>query len=85
MQDPLQPPPPYDDFSFAYDPARNYIVPDPPSLPPSAGLFSQSESTDFFGFLDNFAFDVDPFDPQGAIDPPPAITPPVTSRTLDTP
>lgn len=75
MQDPLQPPPPYDDFSFNYEPARNYIVPSPPSLPPSAGLFSQSETTDFFGFLDNFSFDIDNLDAQvnGPMDPPPGL------------
>ncbi|EPQ60324.1 hypothetical protein GLOTRDRAFT_108900 [Gloeophyllum trabeum ATCC 11539] len=48
--------PPFPDFDFAFDPN---LFPPPPPLPPSAGLFSQSETTDLFGFLDNFNFDLD--------------------------
>lgn len=73
--DPPQPPPPYDDFSFNYDSSRTFVLPSPPPLPPSAGLFSPSETTDFYGFLDNFAFDLDNFDAQGnpGLDPIPNI------------
>ncbi|RPD57147.1 hypothetical protein L226DRAFT_20241 [Lentinus tigrinus ALCF2SS1-7] len=42
----------FDDFQFF-----NVAVPPPPPLPPSNELFSQSETTDFFGFLDNFEWD----------------------------
>ncbi|KAI9512482.1 hypothetical protein F5148DRAFT_973400 [Russula earlei] len=45
------PPVPFSDFDLSFDPS---LFPPPPPLPPSAGLFSDSESTDIFGFLDNF-------------------------------
>ncbi|KAJ7103029.1 hypothetical protein B0H15DRAFT_810659 [Mycena belliarum] len=50
----LSPPPPrpdYPDFNFDFDPA---LFPNPPPLPASADLFSAAETTDLFGFLDNF-------------------------------
>ncbi|KAA1467784.1 hypothetical protein DENSPDRAFT_856893 [Dentipellis sp. KUC8613] len=56
------PPPPLQDFDFGFDPALN-IFPSPPPLPPSSGLFSPSETTDLFGFLDNFNWE---FDTDGA-------------------
>ena len=69
MSDPQHPPPPFDDFGFHYDPSRSFLIPEPPPLPPSAGLFSPSETTDLFGFLDNFNFDLDHLD--GSQHPPP--------------
>ncbi|CAK5264829.1 unnamed protein product [Mycena citricolor] len=47
----LSPPPPFPDFDFSYDSAS---FPNAPPLPPSADLFSTAETTDIFGFLDNF-------------------------------
>ena len=38
-------------FDFGYDPS---LFPTPPPLPPSADLFSQGETSDLLGFLDNF-------------------------------
>ncbi|KAI0756310.1 hypothetical protein C8Q80DRAFT_1115870 [Daedaleopsis nitida] len=49
---PLLPPVAFDDFPF-FNPA-NGLLPPPPPLPPSNELFSASETTDLFGFLDNF-------------------------------
>lgn len=57
-------PPPFADFDFAFDPSVSNLFPDPPQLPPSADLFSPSESADLFGFLDNFTWDMDTIDPQ---------------------
>ena len=59
MQEPIQPPVSYDDFSFSLDPAVSSIFPSPPPLPSSADLFSQSETTDLLGFLDTFGFDLE--------------------------
>ncbi|KAF9817996.1 hypothetical protein IEO21_03071 [Rhodonia placenta] len=54
----------FDDVQFFNPPPflSNDLFPPPPPLPPSADLFSPSEATDFFGFLENFSweFDVDP-------------------------
>ncbi|TFK56766.1 hypothetical protein OE88DRAFT_1598698, partial [Heliocybe sulcata] len=47
------------DFDFSFDPGLPNLFPPPPPLPPSAGLFSPSETTDLFGFLDNFNFDLE--------------------------
>ena len=51
--DPNQPPAPFTDFEFSFDPSLNGLFPPPPPLPSSAGLFSDSETTDLLGFLDN--------------------------------
>lgn len=51
---PLQPPGPFSDFEFSFDPSLSNIFPNPPPLPPSADLFSPSETTGLLGFLDNF-------------------------------
>ncbi|KAI0257238.1 hypothetical protein BJV78DRAFT_1161173 [Lactifluus subvellereus] len=61
---PNQPPVPFTDFEFSFDPALNALFPPPPPLPPSAGLFSDSETTDIFGFLDNFNWEFDPPPPH---------------------
>ncbi|KZP28982.1 hypothetical protein FIBSPDRAFT_852241 [Athelia psychrophila] len=60
-------PVPFSDFEFTFDPAISEFFPPPPppphiALPSSADLFSQSETTDILGFLDNFnwEFDADP-------------------------
>ncbi|KAI0334351.1 hypothetical protein GY45DRAFT_30045 [Cubamyces sp. BRFM 1775] len=50
------PPVPFDDFQF-FNPALHAPLPPPPPLPPSDGLFSASETTDLFGFLENFDWD----------------------------
>lgn len=39
------------DFQFAFDPL---LFPESPSVPPSSQLFSASETSNLFGFLDNF-------------------------------
>ncbi|CAL1694565.1 unnamed protein product [Somion occarium] len=59
MGDPLQPPVPFDDFTFSFDPALHNLFPSPPPLPSSADLFSPSETTDLLGFLENFSWDVE--------------------------
>ncbi|TFK41985.1 hypothetical protein BDQ12DRAFT_677484 [Crucibulum laeve] len=51
---PLQPPVPFADFEFTFDPSLSNLFPNPPPLPSSADLFSASETTDILGFLDNF-------------------------------
>ncbi|KAF9056003.1 hypothetical protein BJ165DRAFT_1521958 [Panaeolus papilionaceus] len=51
---PLQPPVPFSDFEFTFDPSLSNLFPNPPPLPSSADLFSPSETTDLLGFLDNF-------------------------------
>jgi len=56
---PNQPPAPFTDFEFSFDPSLNGLFPPPPPLPPSAGLFSDSETTDLLGFLDNFNWEFD--------------------------
>lgn len=54
VNSPLQPPGPFSDFDFGFDPSLSSLFPVPPPLPPSADLFSPSETTDLLGFLDNF-------------------------------
>ena len=54
-----QPPVPFTDFEFSFDPSLHGLFPPPPPLPPSAGLFSDSETTDLLGFLDNFNWEFD--------------------------
>ncbi|PPQ64295.1 hypothetical protein CVT26_002178 [Gymnopilus dilepis] len=51
---PLQPPVPFADFEFTFDPSLSSLFPNPPPLPSSADLFSPSETNDLLGFLDNF-------------------------------
>jgi hypothetical protein len=51
---PLQPPVPFSDFEFTFDPSLSNIFPNPPPLPSSAVLFSPAETTDLLGFLDTF-------------------------------
>ncbi|KAF8899230.1 hypothetical protein BD779DRAFT_1607737 [Infundibulicybe gibba] len=51
---PLHPPVPFSDFEFTFDPSLSNLFPNPPPLPSSADLFSPAETTDIFGFLDNF-------------------------------
>ncbi|KAF8203866.1 hypothetical protein BJ912DRAFT_1052642 [Pholiota molesta] len=50
----LQPPVPFADFEFAFDPSLSNLFPNPPPLPSSADLFSPAETSDLLGFLDNF-------------------------------
>lgn len=57
--DPLQPPVPFADFEFAFDPSLSNLFPHPPPLPSSADLFSPAETTDLLGFLDTFNWDYD--------------------------
>ncbi|KAI8990574.1 hypothetical protein BD414DRAFT_484064 [Trametes punicea] len=67
-----QAPPPiaFDNLQF-FNPALHAPLPPPPPLPPSNDLFSASETTDLFGFLENFDWDFN-FDsqlPEGQPDP----------------
>ena len=59
--EPPPPPPPgaFDDFQFFNPTSPAPFFPSPPPLPSSAELFSPSETTDLFGFLENFNFDLD--------------------------
>ncbi|SRR5258707_1077243 len=68
-----QPPAPFTGFDFSFDPSLNGLFPPPPPLPPSAGLFSDSETTDLLGFLDNFnwEFDAPPLPPESQQEEPP--------------
>jgi hypothetical protein len=76
MHDEPIPPPSFEDFTFAFDPALPNVFPSPPPLPSSADLFSSSETTDLFGFLDNFgAWDLEA-EVQNAINLPSAPLPP---------
>lgn len=71
----LQPPVPFADFEFTFDPALSNIFPNPPPLPPSADLFSPDETTDLLGFLDNFGdlgWDFTAIDPYEHNPPPSA-------------
>jgi hypothetical protein len=53
-----QPPVPFADFEYAFDPALSSLFPPASApLPSSADLFSPSETTDLLGFLDNFNWD----------------------------
>ncbi|KDQ63168.1 hypothetical protein JAAARDRAFT_29176 [Jaapia argillacea MUCL 33604] len=56
---PTQPPVPFSEFDFGFDPALQNLFPPPPPLPSSADLFSPSETTDLFGFLDNFTWELE--------------------------
>ncbi|KIJ21962.1 hypothetical protein PAXINDRAFT_105631 [Paxillus involutus ATCC 200175] len=70
---PPQPPVPFADFEYAFDPALSTLVsPTSILLPPSADLFSPSETTDLLGFLDNFNwdFEIDPPFHDGISNPP---------------
>ncbi|KAF8079103.1 hypothetical protein FPV67DRAFT_95798 [Lyophyllum atratum] len=51
---PLQPPVPFSDFEFTFDPSLSNLFPNPPPLPSSADLFSPDEALDLQCFLDNF-------------------------------
>lgn len=53
------PPAPFADFEFNFDPVLHHLFPSPPPLPPAADLFTQSETTDILGFLDNFNWEFD--------------------------
>ena len=53
------PPVPFADFEFNFDPVLHNLFPSPPPLPPAADLFTQSETTDILGFLDNFNWEFD--------------------------
>ncbi|KAI6153783.1 hypothetical protein BKA82DRAFT_4093931 [Pisolithus tinctorius] len=56
-----QPPVPFSEFEYAFDPALSELFPPLPApLPSSADLFSPSETTDLLGFLDNFNWDFEP-------------------------
>lgn len=63
---PLQPPAPFPDFEFTFDPAMSNVFPNPPPLPSSADLFSPSETTDLLGFLDGFNWDIENDDASSA-------------------
>ncbi|KIK94107.1 hypothetical protein PAXRUDRAFT_828316 [Paxillus rubicundulus Ve08.2h10] len=70
---PPRPPVPFADFEYAFDPALSTLVsPNSTLLPPSADLFSPSETTDLLGFLDNFNwdFEIDPPFHDGISNPP---------------
>ncbi|KAN0100437.1 hypothetical protein V8E55_000421 [Tylopilus felleus] len=84
---PPQPPVPFSDFEFAFDPAlSSFFPPSSAPLPPSADLFSPSETTDLLGFLDNFHwdFETDPaFTHPPSIPPhPPSVSPPLVPNVL---
>ncbi|KAI9570385.1 hypothetical protein HD554DRAFT_2085946 [Boletus coccyginus] len=76
-----QPPVPFADFECVFDPVLSTLF--PPSsapLPPSADLFSPSETTDLLGFLDNFNWDLES-DPVFNDLPPLPIVPPYPSAS----
>ncbi|KAH9968656.1 hypothetical protein BC827DRAFT_1164607 [Russula dissimulans] len=68
-----QPPVPFTDFEFSFDPSLSGLFPPPPPLPPSTGLFSDSETTDLLGFLDNFnwEFEAPPLPSENQHEQPP--------------
>src|SRR5712671_1016427 len=70
-----QPPVLPTDFEFSFDPSLSGLFPPPPPLPPSAGLFSDSETTDLLGFLDNFnwEFEAPPLPSESQQDHPPTF------------
>ena len=53
---PQQPPAPYSDFQYSFD--HSAVFPDAPPAS-SAELFSENETSDLFGFLDNFSWEFD--------------------------
>ncbi|KAI1793153.1 hypothetical protein LXA43DRAFT_284844 [Ganoderma leucocontextum] len=57
LPDPILPPVPFDDFQFFNAASHGAGAPPPPPIPPSNELFSASETTDLFGFLENFDWD----------------------------
>jgi len=61
---PIQPPVPFADFEFSFDPSLSNLFPHPPPLPSSADLFSASETTDLLGFLDNFNWEFENAEPM---------------------
>jgi hypothetical protein len=76
-QSPPQPPP-FSEFEYSFDHAISGLSPPPLPIPPSADLFSPSETTDLLGFLDNFNWDFEadpafadisqpPHMPQGSV------------------
>lgn len=79
------PPVPYSDFQFSFDPQLSNLFPQPPQLPPSSELFSQSETNELFNFLDGFdgslwdtpvdSLDQDPFDTLPELPKPPLHAP----------
>ncbi|KZV84313.1 hypothetical protein EXIGLDRAFT_579150, partial [Exidia glandulosa HHB12029] len=70
---PPMPPVPFADFDFSFDASLQPLLPDSLQVPPSADLFSPTETTTLLGFLDNFAFDFpvldDPFAVSGSHTP----------------
>ncbi|KAL4070749.1 hypothetical protein J3A83DRAFT_4372926 [Scleroderma citrinum] len=68
-----QPPVPFSEFEYTFDPALSSLFPPLPApLPSSADLFSPSETTDLLGFLDNFNWD---FDVDASLADPPQLSP----------
>ncbi|KAF9270747.1 hypothetical protein L218DRAFT_952825 [Marasmius fiardii PR-910] len=62
----LQPPVPYSDFEFTFDPQLSSFFPNPPQVPPSSELFTEGETTDLFNFLEDFdtgIWDTEPIEP----------------------
>ncbi|KAI9057785.1 hypothetical protein FKP32DRAFT_1327734 [Trametes sanguinea] len=57
VQQPQAPPPAaFDDYQLLF-PGSHGSIPPPPPVPPTNDLFSPSETTDLFGFLENFDWD----------------------------
>ncbi|KAH7930495.1 hypothetical protein BV22DRAFT_1028217 [Leucogyrophana mollusca] len=79
---PPQPPVPFADFEYAFDPVLSGLFPPPLPLPSSADLFSPSETTDLLGFLDNFNWEFEGDPSLNDTQNPPHI--PYPSDTLDT-
>ncbi|KAG7099758.1 hypothetical protein E1B28_001571 [Marasmius oreades] len=62
----LQPPVPYSDFEFTFNPQLPSLFSNPPRIPPSSELFTENETTDIFNFLEGFdtgIWDSEPIDP----------------------
>ena len=81
-----QPPVPFADFEFSFDPSISQFFPPPApvSVPSSADLFSQSETTDLLGFLDNFNWEFDPDPVSNAYSQPPRVLPPYSNLHAST-
>lgn len=79
---PVQPPVPFADFEFTFDPALSNLFPPQPPLPPSAELFSASETTDLLGFLDNFSWEFDTIEPEQSTHQS-TVLPPYSNPHLD--
>lgn len=56
---PLQPPVPFSEFHFSFDPSLHQLLQDRPPTAPAADLLSATETTNLFGFLDNFDWEFD--------------------------